>query len=204
VLRCGEIRHLVGVVAALFLCGACATSEQQIAQASVVQVADDQFKPFREYSSGPLKSSSGDTLQIAMLAVRIDRKAGARQILTEVSVHYTSGWDRNYLRARDSAAQELPTKVVARNGQCRKNVCDRWEIVNIGISETALRQAPGSGYQFKLFASKTGDDVLVTLPKPVIVSLFAKADGEATPASSAPAATASTTAPAASQKSAAR
>jgi hypothetical protein len=176
------VRHRMwGVVAAWCLLQASAS----LAHAGDIKVNDDRFRPFREYTTGEIRTSTAVGLGSKQLVGRSDRQTGALTTLLQFQIAYLSNHKRSYETARNDRAQPLPLKSVQRNAKCHpRNGCVYSEIFLILIPEADLRQAPVGGYHVKAFA-RNGPDVLVTIPKEVIVSLFARIDADRPPAARA-------------------
>ncbi len=101
-------------VAALAVCialAACSTPEQQIAAASEIKTRDDQFLPYRRYTTGfvrslgPMFSTEGDNQQ--HLGVQIDKKTGVRTAYLQVTLAYRENYKRKYMEARNARAEKL-------------------------------------------------------------------------------------------------
>ena len=171
-------RSLVSWVLMALCVSACATAPQQVADAGIVKVADDNFLTYREFNTPLKKNIHFGGNEAVTLAARVDRKTGATTIFSEISVFYMTHERRHYERAANARAEPLIVHKIAYDGKCdRKSNCERNETVQVQIPEAALRGAAASGYQFKIFA-KAAPDILVTLEKPLIDSLFLKIDAD--------------------------
>jgi hypothetical protein len=171
-------RRMWVVIAACLLLQACASPAQQLVQASQIRVNDDQFRPFREYTTGEIRTGNALGLGSKQLVGRVDRQTGALTTLLQFEIAYLGDHKRFYENARNERAEPLPLNAVHRNAKCHpRNGCVYSEIFLVVIPEAELRQAPPAGYQIKAFA-RNGPDVLVTIPKEHIVSLFAKIDAD--------------------------
>lgn len=167
---------VASAVLSSMLATACATPEQQIAKASEIKTTDDSFRPFKEYSTGPIKSGNALGLGAKQLVGRVDRKTGALTMALQFEIVYVAGNKRRYDQARNARAEPLAFHSVPRRADCpRHKDCTYDELFVVTIPEAELRAAPAEGYQIKAFA-KNGPDVLVSIPKPLIVSLFAQID----------------------------
>ena len=174
------VRGLFLVLIAVLTASACASQQDKIDVASQIVKTDDQFLPYREYTSGALRSSTANGLDGSILVARIDRKTGALSTAVQYVSVYTHDGKYNYQSARNSRAEQLKLSVISRrSGHCSRKdgTCTHDEVLHIDIPEDALRQAPAEGYQVKLFA-RLGPDALITIPKQMIVSLFAKIDAD--------------------------
>lgn len=175
----------------------CATPEQQIETASKIKTTDDDFRPFKEFVSGEIRSSNQLGLGAKQLVARIDRKSGALTTLLQFEIAYTSSHRRTYEQARNNRAETLPFHSIQRHSRCTPGKdCIYDELFIITLPEADLRRAATSGYRLKVFA-RNGPEILIDVPKELIVNLFAKVDSErAAPKAPVPAA-AAPTAPAA-------
>ncbi len=165
-------------MAACCLLQAGALAAQQAAAPGQVQVRDDQFRPYREYTTGRIRAGTYPNLLAVELSGRIDRTSGALTTLISVEFAYLSDHKRNYESARDSRAQPLRFTRLASHGRCPPGAkCAFTEVFTVDIPDAELRQAPAAGYQLKVFARK-GGDALVTIPKAQIVGLLARIDAD--------------------------
>ncbi len=156
----------------------CATSEQQIAKASEIKTTDDSFRPFKEYSTGPIKSGNVLGVGAKQLVGRVDRKSGALTMVLQFQIVYVAGNKRRYEQARNVRAEPLAFNTVPRRADCPRNKdCTYDELFLVTIPEAELRAASAEGYQVKAFA-KNGPDILVSIPKPLITNLFAQIDAD--------------------------
>jgi len=178
------VRHRMWrVIAACCVLQACASPEQQFAQASAIKANDDQFRPFREYTTGEIRTGNAIGLGSKQLVGRVDRQTGALTTLLQFQIAYTGDHRRSYENARNDRAEPLALNPVQRHSKCHpRNGCVYSEVFLVVIPEAELRQAPAAGYQVKAFA-RNGPDVLVTIPKELIASLFAKIDADRAPGS---------------------
>lgn len=176
----------------MFALVGCATTEQQIAAASEIKTTDDSFRPFKEYSTGPIRSGNSLGVGAKQLVGRVDRKTGALTLVLQFQIVYVAANKRRYEQARNARAEPLAFHTVPQRAQCPRNKdCTYDELFLVTIPEAELRAAAADGYQVKAFA-KNGPDLLVSIPKPLISSLFARidADRSGAPPPSPPAATA--------------
>ena len=177
---------LVSVMAA-----ACASEQQKIeAASSSVSLVDDQFRPFREYSTGFIDGATASGLDSKRLIARVDRTTGALATSLEFIVTYKGRLKYTYDTARNSKAEPLKVGVIAHKASsCKRSesTCIYMEVVGVAIPEADLRNAPAEGYPVKLFAH-LGPDALIPIPKQLIVSLLAKVDGAKTAAVALPSA----------------
>jgi hypothetical protein len=153
-----------------------------VLQASLVhagpKVNDDRFRPFREYTTDEIRTGNALGRASKQLVGRVDRQTGALTTLLQFEIAYLGNRKRSYENARNNRAQPLRLNSVQRNAKCHpRNGCVYSEIFLIIIPEAELRQAPAMGYQVKVIA-RNGPDVLVTIPKQLITSLFAKIDAD--------------------------
>jgi hypothetical protein len=169
------VRHRMwGAMAAWGLLQACAS----LAHASEIKVNDDQFRPFREYTTAEIKTGTASGLGSKQLVGRIDRQTGALTTLLQFQVAYLGNHKRFYESARNDRAEPLRLNSVQRTAKCHpRNGCVYSETFLVVIPEAELRQAPRAGYQIKAFA-RNGPDILVTIPKELIVSLFVRIDAD--------------------------
>ena len=171
-------RSLVSMIFVALLLSACTSAPQQVADAGIIRVSDDNFLPYRQFAAPRKQTGRFGGSEFITLAARVDRKTGATKMLAEVAVFYMTHERRHYEHAANAQAEGLIVYKIAYDGKCdRKGYCERDEKVQVEIPEAALRGAPASGYQFKLFA-KAAPDILVTLEKPLIDSLFLKIDAD--------------------------
>lgn len=175
------LSHLIrigGVSIISVLAASCASDQQKIEAASSVSVADDQFRPYREYSTGFIQSSNTTGLDSKRLVARVDRTTGAVTTALEFIVTYKGQLKYTYDTARNSKAEPLKVGVIAHKASnCKRSesTCIYLEVVGVTIPEAELRNAPADGYPVKLFAH-LGPDALIPIPKQLIVSLLAKVD----------------------------
>lgn len=191
------MRGLLFAVLTGFIAGGCAS--QQIEAASQIRVNDDQFLPFKEYSTGTLWNFDSKAFTQVSLGARLDRKSGILQTLLEFTVAYNTDARYNYKDARNNKAEQLTlTALRRRSHNCirKEDTCDHREILQVTLPEADLRQAPAEGYQVKLFAA-VGPPQLITIPKQLIVSLLAKVDADRGPPGSVVGAVAAPAVPAA-------
>ena len=89
---CKLLHHLkqiacFGIVS--LVAAACASEQQKIdAASSSVSLVDDQFRPFREYSTGFIDGATATGLDSKRLIARVDRKSGALAASLEFVVTY--------------------------------------------------------------------------------------------------------------------
>ena len=184
------VRGLVLAISLVLALGGCVSQQQQIEAASQIRVTDDQFQPFKEYSTGKLWSFDTKFFSEVTLGARLDRKTGALSTILEFLVSYNTDARYNYKVARNNKAELLKLSALQRRSHnCirKEDTCDHKEILQVEIPESDLRQAPSEGYAVKLFPA-VGPAQLVTVPKQLIVSLLAKVDADrGGPAAQAPA-----------------
>jgi hypothetical protein len=179
------MRRGVGRAAALITCWmlqAGAPAAQQASQPGQgpgqVQVRDDQFRPYREYTTGRVRAGAYPNLLAVELNGRIDRQSGALTTLISVEFAYLSDHKRGYESARNSNAQPLRFTRVSSHGRCPPGaMCSFSEVFAVEIPDAELRQAPAEGYQLKVFA-RNGPGVTVTIPKAQIAGLLARIDAD--------------------------
>jgi hypothetical protein len=160
------------------LIAACCLLQASLVQAGQIKVNDDRFRPFREYTTGEIRTGNASALARNQLIGRIDRKSGALTTLLQVEIAYLGTHKRAYENARNSRAEPLRLNSVQRHAKCHpRNGCVYSEVFLVIIPEIELRQAARAGYQVKAFA-RNGPDVLITIPKELIASLFAKIDAD--------------------------
>ncbi len=175
--------YISAVAAGLLLCG-CASQEQKIASASEIKTSDDQFLPYREYTSGLMKETGGllsqDGTRANVLIGRVDKKTGSKKFAVQVLLHYSEDRRRKFKSARSSSAEPLQLvriEQVRKNCVKRLDMCTFSEIVDVVLPESGLRGAGAKGYPIKLFA-RSGDTSIIDIPRPVITSLLAKVDSD--------------------------
>lgn len=175
------MRRWWGVAAALVACWmlqAGAPAAQQAAQSGQIQVRDDQFTPYREYTTGRVRAGTYPNLLALELNGRIDRKSGALTTLLNVEFAYVSDHKRGYETARNSQAQPLRFTRLSSHGRCPPGAkCSYGELFTVEIPEAELRQAAPEGYQLKVFA-RNGPGAVVSIPKAQIVALLARIDAD--------------------------
>jgi hypothetical protein len=144
-----------------------------------IQLRDDKFSPFREYTTGQVATRSGQNVLGVEFLGRIDRQSGLVPILLKVEFGYLSSRKRSYEVARNSRAEPLPFTKVASNRRCEFGAtdCVHSEAFTVEIPQAELRQAGPEGYQLKVFA-RSGPGVTVGLPKATIVAMLAKIDAD--------------------------
>ena len=169
------MRHrLWGLIVACCLYQACPS----LVHATPIKVNDDRFRPFREYTTGEIRTGNGNGLGSQQLVGRIDRRTGALTTLLQVQIAYLGTHKRSYENARNNRAEPLRLNSVQRHAKCHpKNGCVYSETFLVIVPETELRQAPGAGYQVKAFA-RNGPEILISIPKEHIASLFARIDAD--------------------------
>ena len=174
------------------LLSACANQQQPIEAASTIKTNDDQFLPFRQYESGLMKEprapASGDIYRYDVLWGRVDKKTGDASFAVQVLLAYAKDHRQRFQSARNAKAQSLHMVHIEnlRKGCSRSaGLCNFNEVFDVLIPETDLRGAGPEGYAIKLYA-RAGSEALITIPKPVIVSLLKQVDEDpARPTSSA-------------------
>ncbi len=177
---------VLGIVAGMALLpSGCATPEQQIAAASQIRTIDDNFRPFREYSTGTIKSGNALGVGAKQLVGRVDRSTGALTTIVQFEIVYEGDNKRHYEHARNARAEVLQFTKVPRNAKCQpRKGCIYDELFLVVVPEAELRAAATTGYHIKAFA-RNGPDVLVNIPKELIVNLFAQIDKDRTRAAPA-------------------
>ncbi len=175
-----DLKTIGCVCLAGLLAASCASDQQKIDAASNVSLTDDQFRPYREYSTGFIDGATTSGLDSKRLVARVDRKTGAVAASLEFIVTYKGRLKYTYDTARNSKAEPLKVGVIAHKASsCKRSesTCIYTEVVGVAIPEADLRRAPAEGYPVKLFAH-LGPDALIPIPKQLITSLLAKVDGE--------------------------
>ncbi len=174
-------RFLIALSAGLAV-AACASKEQQIAAAAKIQTDDDQFKPYRYYSTGPVNETLIDVGSYRRveteLVANVQRVSGARSFGLKVEINYSGAVPRRYAEARNAKAEQLPVNhVFLRTYDCDRKLdsCNHKEIVLIEIPEPELRAVGNEGYRLKLFA-KIGNGVELNVAKKLTDALFATVD----------------------------
>ena len=174
------MRRWCKVAAALLAYGtlqACAAVAQTV-QPGQIQLRDDQFRPYREYTTGRIRGGTHPNLLEIELNGRIDRQSGAVTTLFHVEFAYLGSRKRNYEAARNSRAQTLAFTKLGSSGRCSAGrTCPYSEVFTIEIPLTELRQVPSEGYQFKVFA-RQGPDAQLGMAKAQIMALLAKIDAD--------------------------
>ncbi|MBX9592596.1 MAG: hypothetical protein K2X43_25185 [Hyphomonadaceae bacterium] len=164
--------------AACWMLQACAAAAQQAAHPGQIQVRDDKFQPYREYTTGRVRAGAHPNLLALELNGRIDRRSGALTTLLSVEFAYMSGYKRGYETARNSRAEVLHLTKLSSSGRCPSgSMCAYGEVFTVEIPEAELRQAAPEGYQLKVFA-RTGPAAVVTIPKAQIAALLARIDAD--------------------------
>jgi hypothetical protein len=160
------------------LIGATCLLQASLVHASQIKISDDRFRPFREYTTGEIKTGNASGLASKQLVGRVDRRTGALTTLLQFQIAYLGNHKRSYESARNNRAEPLRLNSVQRNAKCHpRSGCVYSEMFLVIIPEAQLRQAPAAGYQIKAFA-RNGPDLLVTIPKELIAGLFAKMDAD--------------------------
>jgi hypothetical protein len=169
------------VVVAAVCCAleATAAAAQQAAQSGQIQLRDDKFSPYREYTTGPVRAGTYPNLAVVEFVGRIDRQSGVRTTRLRVELAYLSAHKRGYEAARNSRAQPLGFTKVASNRRCEfgATACVHSEVFTVEIPEAELRQAAPEGYQLKAFA-RNGPGAVAGISKSQIVALFARIDAD--------------------------
>ena len=165
--RAGRFAALFALLGSAFL-AACAAG----GSAPEIAVRDDNFRPYREYTTGKQLVSTYPNTFAAELIGRVDRKTGATTTLISADFAYQDDRMRKYESARDARAEALPLQGISRVRSCEQHVCVHEEKFAVEIPEDALRRAPAGGYQPKIFA-RDGGDTTVTIPKGQIDLLLA-------------------------------
>lgn len=178
------LRTWISAIAAGLVVCACASQDQKIAAASEIKSSDDQFLPYREYTSGLYTETgallSKEAVRANVLVGRVDKTTGGKQFAVQVLLHYSEDRRRKFESARNSRAEALQLVQIERvrkNCDKKLDLCSFSEFVNILIPEPGLRGAGANGYPIKLFA-RSGDSTVVDIPKAVIASLLAKVDAD--------------------------
>ena len=157
---------------------AAAAAAQQTAQSGQIQLRDDKFRPYREYTTGQIRAGAYPNLLAVQLSGPIDRQSGALTTLLSVEFAYVSDHKRGYEAARNSRAQPLRFTRVASNRRCQfGGPGTHSEVFTVEIPEAELRQAAPEGYQLKLFA-RNGPEAVVGIAKSQIVALLARIDAD--------------------------
>jgi hypothetical protein len=169
---------MAAVAAACCAFGAAVAAAQQTAQSGQIQVRDDKFRPYREYTTGQVRAGAYPNLLAVELSGRIDRQSGALTTLLSVEFAYMSGHKRGYEAARNSRAQPLRFTKLSSTGRCQFGAtCAYGEMFTVEIPEAELRQAAPEGYQLKVFA-RNGPGAVVGIAKSQIVALLARIDAD--------------------------
>lgn len=164
--------------------GACASTQEKIAQTAAVTAENDTFLPYREYKTSALLG--GDSLNRSegrskkLLAARVDRKSGATAFILEYHIVYRDEGKRGYQSVRNAKAELLKmTSIKSRKSNCSRktDACFVDEILQIYLPEQDVRQAGAGGYPVKLFA-RLGPHAQIDIPKVWIDSLLAKVDAD--------------------------
>lgn len=175
------MRRWLGVaagVAACWMLQACAAAAQQAPQSGQIQVRDDKFRPYREYTTGRVRAGAYPNLLALELNGRIDRQSGALTTLLSVEFAYVSDHKRGYETARNSRAESLRFTRLSSHGRCPPGAkCSYSEVFTVEIPEAELRQAAPEGYQLKVFA-RNGPGAVVAVPKAQIAALLARIDAD--------------------------
>ena len=187
------MRRWWATVAVLALCcalEATGAAAQQGGQPGPIQLHDDKFSPYRDFTTGQIRAGSYPNLLGVELVGRVERKTGMVTTLLKVEFAYVGEHKRGYESARNSSAQPLGFTKVSSNRRCQVNgPCTHSEIFTVEVPQAELRQAPSEGYQLKVFA-RNGPSAVVGIPKATIVALFARIDadrgGKAKPATPKP------------------
>lgn len=161
---------------------ACASQEQQIAAASQISKTDDQFQPFRRYTTGiirnpPLDAASNGNYEMELIS-QVDRASGAHGVALQFTIHYFASLKRNYNEARNAKAELLPVRgVYHKKYDCTKStgICIFQEAMLIELHENELRAAGNGGYALKMFPV-IGQGIPLTIPKSLIASLYSAVD----------------------------
>ena len=173
---------LVVVLVSVVALSGCASQEQKLAAASQIKLTDDQFLPYRRYTTGSISSppiavgTAG--LSDKELIAQVDRKTGAVNVGLQFQIQYTSVLRRTYETARNTRAQTLPLKAVTRHSSdCsrKSGTCSFFEVLIVELPEAELRACGPAGYPVKVFAH-VGRDVEIDIPKSLIVALFTEID----------------------------
>ncbi len=168
----------VAVTAVCCALVATAAAAQQVAQSGQIQLRDDKFSPYREYTTGPIRAGTYPNALEVQLIGRIDRQSSVLTTFLSVQFAYVSDHKRGYEAARNSSAQPLGFTKVASNRRCQLNAaCTHSEVFTVEIPEAQLRQAPPEGYQLKLFA-RNGPGAVVGIAKAQIAALLARIDAD--------------------------
>ena len=161
---------------------ACASQEQQIAAAGQINKTDDQFQPFRQYTTGiirnpPLDATSNGNYEMELIS-QVDRASGAHGVGLQFTIHYFASLKRNYNEARNGKAELLHVHgIYHRKYDCTKStgICIFNEAMLIDLRENELRAAGNDGYALKLFPV-IGQGIPLTIPKSLIASLYSAVD----------------------------
>lgn len=157
-----------------------AATQQGAAQPVVVR--DDTFKPYREATTGEIRTGAPPNTMAMTLSARVDRKTRALTTHLKVELFYVAVARRNYDTARDAGSTVLKLEKIAGTTRCRPgDTCTYDEIVLVDLPAAALRSSTAAGYRLKLFA-RNGAGIEIAIPGPQIAALFEKADPLARPA----------------------
>lgn len=170
----GRLAILVWVLA---LAG-CVSAAQSIPEPGQIKVTDDPYRPYREYTTGEIKSANAVGVGAKQLVGRIDRTTGALTTVLQFEIAYQAYARRHYETARNAKAEVLAFNQVQKTARCRPGAdCVYGEQFIVTLPEAHLRAAGPEGYSVKVFA-RSGPDVLVALPKEMIDSLLARIDAD--------------------------
>jgi hypothetical protein len=143
-----------------------------------LRTRDDQFSPYREIASGQLRSGTGDSRELMQLIGRIDRKTAVVSTMVQITHVYRASMRLVFETARNVRAEPLRLAQLGRTSDCSPKIgCIYTEVYTIDIPESELRQAPATGYQFKIFA-RIGGERLMTIPKSLTTDLLQKIDAD--------------------------
>lgn len=160
--------------AMLFLLGGCSIPPP----AAEIREKDDPFSPQKQMATGFVRVPSTAAVVGLQLVGDVDRGTGAAKATARLQLLYVDGHGRKYEVARNDRAEQLALVTQATKGRCSLgNKCPHEEIIAVSIPVAELRRGTAEGYRFKLFA-RIGPDVLVTVPKELVVNLLASIDGK--------------------------
>ncbi len=145
------------------------------ASAPTVSLRDDNFRPYREYTTGQRTVRVYPNTLMTELVARVDRKTGAAKTLLVADFRYWGTRMRKYESARNASAEALTFEQISRHRSCEKGDCLYDEQFTVEIPESDLRRAEAGGYPLKVFA-REGSDTTLAIQKPDIERLFAALD----------------------------
>lgn len=145
--------------------------------AADIREKDDPFSPSKQMATGFVRVPSPAATIGLQVVAEVDRVSGVAQAVARVQLLYLDGRSRHYEVARNERAEQLPLAVQARKGRCGiGSQCPHEEIVSVTLPLADMRRVGAEGYRFKLFP-KIGPDVLVTVPRDMVVNIVGSVDG---------------------------